>query len=249
MSKAAIVTGASKGIGYACAARLGAADYSVLICARNGEEIERAAEELGKAGATVVGIGADVGDPSQCEAIVKRCVDEFGRVDALVNNAGIWVPCDFFEITAERWDETLGIDLRGPVLLSVAAAKRMRDQGGGRIVHISSTAALVAQSELAAYSAAKAGLASLTQSMAVDLARYGIVTNCVAPGWTRTPLAEEAIEAVSDEEIGKFIPLGRVVESSEVAEVVAFLCSDDVKSTLGQTICVDGGMLSREPSP
>jgi NAD(P)-dependent dehydrogenase (short-subunit alcohol dehydrogenase family) len=249
MSKAAIVTGASKGIGYACAARLGSAGYSVLICARNSEQIERAAEELGEGGAKVVGLAADVGDPTQCEAIVQRCVDEFGRVDALVNNAGIWVPCDFLEITAERWDETLDIDLRGPVLLSVAAAKRMRDQGGGRIVHISSTAALAAQADLAAYSAAKAGLVSLTQSMAVDLARYGIVTNCVAPGWTRTPLSEEYIEVLSDEEIAKFIPLGRVVESSEVAEVVAFLCSQDVKAALGQTICVDGGMLSREPSP
>jgi NAD(P)-dependent dehydrogenase (short-subunit alcohol dehydrogenase family) len=125
----------------------------------------------------------------------------------------------------------------------------MRDQGGGSIVHISSTAGLAAQAGLAAYSAAKAGLISLTQSMAVDLAPYGIVTNCVAPGWTRTPLSQEYIERVSDEEIAGFIPLGRVVESSEIADVVVFLCSEGAKATLGQTICVDGGMLSREPSP
>jgi NAD(P)-dependent dehydrogenase (short-subunit alcohol dehydrogenase family) len=248
-SRSAIVTGASKGIGYACAERLGAAGYALLICARNGGEVDTAVQALRAGGAEVVGLQADVGDPQDCERIAERCVAAFGRIDALVNNAAIYVPCDFLDITAEHWDATLGIDLRGPALLSVAVARRMRDQGGGRIVHVSSDNAFAAEPGYAAYNAAKAGLVSLTQSMAADLAAHDIITNCVAPGWTRTSLTEEYLATLTREDLERVIPAARAAEPGDVARVVEFLCSPDVTYVLGQTVSVDGGLLARQPSP
>jgi 3-oxoacyl-[acyl-carrier protein] reductase len=251
-SAAAIVTGGSKGIGYACARKLRDSGFSVLICSRNAAELERAVQELnsqGPAGRRVLGIPADVGDPKDCDSIVQRCIEEFGRVDALVNNAAIYHACHFLDITQEHWDRTLNIDLRGPALLSVAAAKRMRSQGGGRIVHISSDNALAAEPDYTAYNVAKAGLLGLTRSMAVDLARYNIITNCVLPGWTRTSLTEAYLATTSKEVLEKVIPVGRAGEPADVAEVVAFLCSPNVTYVNGQAISVDGGLLSKQPVP
>lgn len=246
---AAIVTGGSKGIGFACAKRLIEDGYSVLICSRNQDEVDRAVKELSVGASSVVGVVADVGDPSDCEVLVQRCVDEFGRVDALVNNAAIYFDRHFLDITVDHWDQHLNIDLRGPALLSVAAAKRMRDQGGGRIVHVSSDNALAAEPDFAAYNAAKSALLGLTKSMAVDLARYNILTNCVLPGWTRTSLTEEYLATMDAATLEKVIPLGRAGEPEDVAEVVAFLCNPRVTYVLGQAISVDGGLLAKQPSP
>jgi NAD(P)-dependent dehydrogenase (short-subunit alcohol dehydrogenase family) len=247
--RVAIVTGASKGIGFACAKRLQTAGYSLLICSRKQDEIDRAARELDGEGQRVVGIQADVASPEDCEQIVDRCIEEFGRVDALVNNAAVYVACEFLDITAARWDETLNADLRGPALLSVAAAKHMRESGGGRIVHVSSDNAFAAEADYAAYNAAKGALVSLTRAMAVDLARYNIITNCVAPGWTRTSMTEEYLVTLTAEQLGSVIPLSRAAEPGDIAEVVAFLCDPAVTYVLGQTISVDGGLLARQPSP
>jgi NAD(P)-dependent dehydrogenase (short-subunit alcohol dehydrogenase family) len=248
-SQVALVTGATKGIGYACAERLHAAGCSLVICARHGGEVENAVSQLSSGDERVVGLEANVGRLDDCERIVERCITEFGRVDILVNNAAIYVERAFLDITAEHWDETLGIDLRGPVLLSVAAGRHMRDHGGGRIVHVASDNALAAEPSFAAYSAAKAALVSLTQSMAVDLARYNIITNCVAPGWTRTSLIEEDLQRFTEQQVERVIPLGRPAEPREIAEVVAFLCNPAVTYILGQTISVDGGLLAKQPSP
>lgn len=248
----AIVTGASKGIGYACAKILRDRGYSLLICARNQAEIEAAVKSLrGQVsdGQEIHGISADVGYATDCERIVQSCIGLFGRVDVLVNNAAIYTPCEFLEITPEHWDQTLDIDLRGPVLLSVAAGRHMRDQGGGRIVHVSSINAQVSEPDFAAYNAAKAGLLGLTRSMAIDLARYNIITNCVLPGWVRTSLTEEYLKTVSTERIEKVIPVGRVAEPDDIAEVVAMLCDPGIKYLNGQAITVDGGFLSKQPAP
>lgn len=245
----AIITGGSKGIGYACAARLRDAGATVLICARNAEEVDAAAGELDAGTQRVAGLAADVGSSEDCELIVAHCIETFGRVDVLVNNAAVFVERDFLEVTSEHWDTTLDIDLRGPVLLSVAAARHMQDQGGGRIVHIASANALAAEPAYAAYSAAKAALVSLTQSMAVELAQHNILTNCVAPGETRTAITGTKLDELTPEQLAHYIPLGRAAETSEVAEVVAFLCDPAVTYILGETISVDGGMLAKQPIP
>jgi NAD(P)-dependent dehydrogenase (short-subunit alcohol dehydrogenase family) len=161
--KAAIVTGASMGIGYACAKRLQQDGFCLVICSRSQDDIEEAANQISSEPGRVVGIEADIRKRGDCEAIVQRCIDEFGRVDAVVNNAGIYLPCPFLDFTADRWDETLAINLRGPVLVSAAAGRTMRDQGGGRIVHIASINGLCAEPEFAHYNSAKAALVSLTR--------------------------------------------------------------------------------------
>jgi NAD(P)-dependent dehydrogenase (short-subunit alcohol dehydrogenase family) len=249
-ARAAIVTGASRGIGYACAERLAGDGYALLVCSRDAADIEQAAERLRAGGADVVALAADVGVPADCRRIVAACVEAYGHVDALVNNAAIYVARPFLDIDAEHWDETMAIDLRGPALLSVAVARGMRDRGeGGRIVHISSDNALKAELEYAAYNAAKAALVSLTLSMAGELGQYGIITNAVLPGWTRTRMTEAYLEEVSAEDVGRVIPLGRAAEPSETAQVVSFLCNPEVTYVLGQSISVDGGLLSTQPSP
>jgi len=129
--QAALVTGGSKGIGYACAERLSGDGYAVMICARDGAEVEAAAAALRGAGAPLVGVRADLAPAEDCERIVERCVDEFGRIDALVNNAAIYSPCHFLDVTAEHWDETLVVDLRAPAFVSVAAARHMRQVEAG----------------------------------------------------------------------------------------------------------------------
>jgi NAD(P)-dependent dehydrogenase (short-subunit alcohol dehydrogenase family) len=237
------------GIGYACAERLVADGCSLVICSRDIGEIEEAARRLRADEVSVVGVQADVGRPEDCERLVARCVDEFGRVDVLVNNAGVYTPCPFLEFTADKWDETLNINLRGPVLVSAAAGRHMRDQGGGRIVHIASTNGLAAEPEFAHYNASKAALISLTKTMAVDLAQYNIVTNCVAPGWILTPLSEPFVGELSDEQLARVSPLGRVGRPAEIAEVVAFLCRGDSTYLLGETIAVDGAQIAKLAMP
>ncbi|MFV8054808.1 SDR family NAD(P)-dependent oxidoreductase [Mycobacterium sp. 48b] len=249
LNGAAIVTGGSKGIGYAIAKRLNQQGLSVLICSRNGEELDRAVNELDVTDRRVIGMVADVGDAEVCEQLVQRCVDEFGRVDVLVNNAAVYLDCHFLDITHAHWDQHLNVDLRGPALLSVAAARQMKDQGGGRIVHVSSDNALAAEPDFTAYNAAKAALLGLTKSMAVDLARYNILTNCVLPGWTRTSLTEEYLATMTKETLEKVIPLARAGEPEDIAEVVAFLCDPRVTYVLGQAISVDGGLLVKQPTP
>jgi NAD(P)-dependent dehydrogenase (short-subunit alcohol dehydrogenase family) len=247
--RAAIVTGGTRGIGYACVKRLRDAGFSVLTCSRSQDEVDRVVAELDADGPRVVGMRANLGDPGDCDSLVQRCVDEFGRIDALVNNAALYASRPFLEITQDHWDEHLEANLRGPALLSIAVAKHMRDQGGGRIVHVSSDNALAAEPDFAAYTVAKTGLLGLTRSMAVDLARYNIITNCVLPGWTRTAMTEEHLGMMTQTDVEAVIPMGRAAEPAETAEVVAFLCDPKVTYVLGQMISVDGGLMAKQPVP
>ncbi len=242
--KVGIVTGASMGIGYACAARLVRDGVSLVICSRDLDQIEEAARRLSTADVSVVGVCADIGIPDDCDRLVARCIDEFGRIDILVNNAGIYTPCPFLEFTADKWDETLNVNLRGPVLVSAAAGRHMRDHGGGQIVHIASTNGLASEPEFSHYNASKAALISLTKTMALDLARYNITTNCVAPGWIITPLSGPYVGNLSEEQLARVSPLKRVGRPEEIAEVVAFLCRRDAPYLLGATIAVDGAQIA-----
>ncbi len=175
MDKVALVTGGSKGIGYACAERLLADGYAVAICARNAGEVEAAAGRLGDHG-KVLGLRADVGSADDCAGLLPAVTAHFGRIDALVNNAGVYSPVPFLDFTADTWDALMDINVRGPVLVGAAAGRAMRDQGdGGRIVNIASTNGQLSEAEFAHYNASKAALISLTKSMSVELAPFGIL--------------------------------------------------------------------------
>lgn len=249
MTKVAIVTGGSKGIGLACATRLLKDGYAVATCSRNAAELEEAKAKLQEHG-TVLTVQADVGVPEDCTRLVESTVKEFGRVDVLLNNAGVYAPIPFLDFTADSWDALFDINVRGPVLLSGAAGRHMRDQGtGGRIVHIASTNGLAAEPEFAHYNASKAALISLAKTMAIELAPHGILVNAIAPGWVVTPLSEDYIGSLSENQLRRISPLKRAATADEIAGAVSFLCGDDATYLTGETIAVDGGMMAMLAQP
>jgi NAD(P)-dependent dehydrogenase (short-subunit alcohol dehydrogenase family) len=248
MDRVALVTGGSKGIGYACAERLLADGFRVAICARNADEVSAAAGKLGDPD-QVLGLRSDVGSAGDCDALVPAVLDRFGRIDALVNNAGVYTPVPFLDFTADTWDALMDINVRGPVLLGVAAGRAMRDQGsGGRIVNIASTNGQLSEAEFAHYNASKAAIISLTKSMSVELAPFGILVNTVAPGWVLTPLTEPYVASLSEDSLGRISPLRRVGQAAEVAAAVSFLCGSGATYITGTTVNVDGGLTAMHPA-
>lgn len=247
MTKAAVVTGGSKGIGYACAERLQQDGHAVVICARNKEGVAEAASRL-QANGPARGVVADVGKAEDCQRVVDTCLEAFGRIDALVSNAGVYFPVPLLEMSAEDWDATFAINVRGPMLMGSAAARHMKEQGGGHIVNISSTNGIMAEPEFAHYNASKAAVISLTKTMALEWAPYNIQVNSIAPGWILTPLSEPWVADLTDEQLSQAFPMGRVGMPQEIAEVAAFLCRDGAGYLNGETIKVDGGSLARHPS-
>jgi 3-oxoacyl-[acyl-carrier protein] reductase len=248
VDKVALVTGGTRGIGYACAERLLADGYAVAICARNADEVSAAASRLG-APDRVLGLRADVGSAGDCAGLVPAVLERFGRIDVLVNNAGVYRPVPFLDLTAQTWDETMNINLRGPVLIGGAAARAMRDQGsGGRIVNIASTGGQLSEAEFAHYNASKAAIISLTKSMSVELAPFGILVNAVAPGWVLTPLSEPFVGTLTEDALARISPLRRVGLAAEIAGAVSFLCGNDATYITGATVNVDGGLTAMHPA-
>jgi NAD(P)-dependent dehydrogenase (short-subunit alcohol dehydrogenase family) len=247
------VTGGATGIGYACAEELLRRGFGVVVCGRREGLVETAAKRLAEAVGepeAALGVRADVGTREDPPRVVEACVERFGRIDALVNNAGIYAEVPFLELTADAWDEMLAINVRGAVLASVAAARRMVEQGGGgRIVHVTSLNGAIAEPSFAHYSASKAALISLAQSMAVDLGSHDIQTNAVGPGWVRTPMTEEFLADSDASTLARVNPLARYAAPEEIASVVGYLCDDAPGFLTGQTIFVDGGETVMAPMP
>ncbi|MCX6460788.1 MAG: SDR family NAD(P)-dependent oxidoreductase [Actinobacteria bacterium] len=247
MPNVALITGGSKGIGLACVERFLRDGYQVAFCSRTQVEIDEVVARIGAD--RVFGLRADLGVSEDCAALVPATLDRFGRIDVLVNNAAVYAPIPFVDFTAESWDTLFDINVRGPVLLGGAAARAMIAQGeGGRIVNIASTNGQMSEAEFAHYNASKAAIISLTKSMAVELAAFGIRVNAAAPGWVLTPLSEPFVTTLTSAELGRISVFKRVGSADEVAGVVAFLCGPDSSYVTGVTVNVDGGLAAMHPA-
>ena len=245
-SRVALVTGAARGIGRATALRLASEGARVALVDLDEEGCRRVAAEIAEAGGEALPLGCDVSDGTQVRQTVDATASHFGRLDILVNNAGIIRDNLIHKMTEDDFDRVLAIHLRGAFLCSQAAQKYMVPAQYGRIISLSSTSALGNRGQ-ANYSSAKAGLQGLTRTLAIELGRFGITVNAVAPGFIDTDMTRATAERMGitpeafQTAASQYIALGRVGQPSEVASVVAFLASDDASYVSGQVIYIAGG--------
>ena len=243
--KTAIVTGAGRGIGRATAVRLAGPDVTLII---NYNSSSRGADETAELcrekGAEVVTVQADVSKASDCDRLVSAALEKTGRIDVLVNNAGITRDGLLMRMSEEDFDDVISANLRGTFLMMKAVIGIMLRQKYGRIVNLASVVGITGNAGQANYSASKAGISALTRSFAQEIARKGVTVNAVAPGFINTAMTEAMTETAMKAAVGA-IPMGRPGEPEDVAELIAFLAGDGAKYITGQTICVDGGMCMR----
>ncbi len=244
--KVAIVTGAARGIGLACAKCFAAEGAKVVLSDQEEEAGEAAAEALQGEGAEALFVPCDVGDKAQVEALVERCVAAYGGLDVLVANAGIVKAADFLDFSEEDFDAVIRVNLKGVFLTGQAAARQMAAQGrGGAIVNMSSVNAVMAIPSITPYVAAKGGVNQLTKVMALSLADHGIRVNGIGPGSVATELAQSVL---SDPEKRRGAlcrtPLGRFAEPEEIGRVAVFLACEDSSYITGQIIYPDGGRMA-----
>lgn len=238
--KVALITGAGRGIGLATARRFRAEGWRVALLDIDAALLDAAMATL-DAPAETFAMPCDVGDPAGVAEAVRQAARHFGRLDALVNNAGIAVFKPLLETTAEDWQRTLAVNLGGPFFATQAAAPLMAEGGGGAVVNITSISGLRASTLRVAYGTSKAGLAHLTKQQAVELGGLGIRVNAVAPGPVDTAMAKAVHTPEIRRDYHDHIPLDRYGLESELAEAIVFLCSDRASYITGQVIAVDGG--------
>ncbi len=241
-----IVTGGAKGIGLGCAKVMAAKGASVVIADTDRRTGPHAQSDLRRAGHQAIFVATDVTHADQVEKMVQQAVSKFGRIDCLLNNAGIHISETVFEQSEEEWDQLLDINLKGYFLCAKAALPHLVDRRGS-IINMSSMVGLVGQSRATAYAASKGGIIAMTKAMALDLAPEGVRVNCVCPGWVQTPLVEEWFSQQPDPEqareyIYSIHPMGRIATVEEVGEAVAFLASDAASFITGIALPVDGGV-------
>ena len=239
--KTAIVTGGTRGIGAAIAALLAEHGAAVVVSGRDAARLQKAVQELEERGASVHGVVADAAKREDADRPVGVAKERYGRLDLLVNNAGITRDGLLIRMKDEDWDRVMEVNLRGAFLMTRAAAKLMVRQRSGRIINIASTAGAMGNPGQANYSAAKAGLIGFTKSTARELAHWGILVNAVAPGLIETDMAA-AIPAAAREALLAQVPLKRIGSAREVAEMVGFLAGDGAAYVTGQVFHVNGGL-------
>ena len=237
--KVAMVTGAGGGIGAATAKRLSVEGARVCVIDLTKDGVAETVEKIRGAGGEALGLTGDVSRKAEVAGLVERILREFGRLDILINNAGINRDAMAAKMSEEEWDAVLDVNLKGSFLCAQAALAPMREQKDGRIVNTASIAALgnIGQAN---YSASKGGIISLTRTLALEGARYGIRVNCVSPGGTETRMTA-GIPPEILERLMKQVPMQRMAKPEEIAAVHAFLVSDDASFITGQVIYVDGG--------
>lgn len=238
--KIAIITGGASGIGEATVIRFAEEGANVAIIDVNMEGAEKLAERVKSTGREALAVKADVSNKSEVESVIGQTLEKFGRLDILVNNAGINRDALVKKISEDMWDEVVDVNLKGTFLCAQAAAKPMTEQNHGKIINTSSIGSLgnVGQAN---YAASKAGIIGLTKTLALELARYNINVNCVAPGATKTPLIARLPPEIA-EKFKKMIPFKRFAEPGEIAELHLFLAGEESSYITGQVIFIDGGM-------
>lgn len=241
--RVALIVGGGTGIGYASAARLGRRGCRLVLAGRREHVLGQAAERLSSSlpGLAVTVVAGDAGVQSDAQRVVDATVERHGRIDVVVNCAGVYEPVDFLDLTPAAWQRTIGPTLDAQLFVAVAAARHMCDAGRGRIVPISSVSSPLSEPLSAHYSAAKAAVSSLVRSIAVDLSVHGIQANAVAPGWIHTEMVDEFLSGVSAESLARVNLLARVGQPDEVANVVEYLALDAPAYMTGTTVYVDGG--------
>ena len=237
----AVVTGASRGIGKAAALALFSQGAKVVInYARSSDAAEATVKEITDAGGEAIAVRADVSKSEEVDNLIKTALDKFGRIDVLVNNAGITKDTLLLRMKPEQWQAVIDLNLTGVFLCTKAVSKTMLKQRSGRIINIASVSGQMGLPGQANYSAAKAGVIGFTKTVAKELANRGITVNAVAPGFIETDMTKD----LESEDIINAIPLGRYGKPEEVAGTIRFLASDPAAAYItGQVFNVDGGMV------
>jgi meso-butanediol dehydrogenase/(S,S)-butanediol dehydrogenase/diacetyl reductase len=243
--RAAIITAGGSGIGAATARRFVAEGASVVIADLSGKRGEAVANELREAGGRVEWIKMDVADPDAVEATVKLCLDTFGSIDIMFNNAGLAEPGRIEDLTLESWNRVLAVTVTSTFLFLKQVLPIMRSQGRGVVVNTASVSGLQGDPEMSSYNVGKAGVVNLTRAAALENAKYGIRVNCVCPGTINTRVAQVLAKG-REEEFNRIVggghPIGRLGEADEVANAVTFLASDEASFITGAALVVDGGI-------
>ena len=240
--KVAIVTGGSRGIGAEVGARLAEDGAAVVVSGRDGERLQRTVREWETQGRAVLGVVADASSREDCERLVGTAKQHFGRIDVLVNNAGMTHDQLLVRMTDEDWDRVMEVNLRSAFLMTRAVSKTLvRQKSGGRVINITSTAGAMGNAGQVNYSAAKAGLIGLTKAAARELAHWSILVNAVAPGLIETDMTKD-LSATAREALLAQVPLKRSGTAREVAEMVRFLAGDGATYITGQVFHVNGGL-------
>ncbi len=246
----ALVTGGSRGMGKATAIGFAKAGADVAVASRKLPDLEVVADEIRALGRKSLAVATHGGRVDQMQPLVDRVVAEFGMIDILVNNAGTNFFMPAIDMTENGWDAVMNLDLKGLFFLSQAAARVMREHGGGKIINVSSASGFKVQVPTGHYSIAKAGVIMATKVMALEWAEYNIRVNCIAPGAIQTRLYDSIFSLLPEEEAkvrkaeaAKRIPMGRVGEPRDIADAMIFLASEASSYVTGQTFAVDGGFL------
>ncbi len=241
--KVVVVTGGASGIGRVTASLFRAEGARLVIGDLPGPALETVVEELRAEGGTVIGCAVDVREYAQCENLIARAVAELGRVDVLVNSAGVGgIPRLFVESAPDDgdWEAMLAINLRGTMHCCRAVTEQMIAQRAGRIVNLASEAGKGNEKRIVVYGATKGGVISLTRGLAIELGRFGITVNAVCPGVTRTPMTSYITDEM-EREWARYYPLGRLGRPEDIAPLIAFLASSEASWITGQAISVSGG--------
>jgi len=240
--KTVVVTGSARGIGYEIALVLGQEGYSVVLSDVNAEGLEKSRQAMENQGISVLAVAANVSKADDADHLIEESEKWKGRLDVVVNNAGITRDGLIMKMTEEAWDAVLNVNLKGTFLVSRAASRFMVKQKSGVVINIASVIGLMGNSGQSNYAASKAGIIAFTRSFAKEYARRGVRANAIAPGFIQTGMTDVLPEKVKEQMLGQ-IPLGSLGTPRDVANLVSFLASDKASYITGQVIPVDGGMV------
>ena len=241
-NKIAVITGASQGIGKVIAEVLSSAGAHVICVARTENKIKDLANEINKKSGTASYKPCDISDGEAFASLINDTVKEYGKLDILINNAGITKDALVMRMNEDQWDIVIHTNLKGAFHGMKAAIRPMMKNRSGRIINITSIVGLTGNPGQANYAASKAGLIGMTKSIAKEVATRGITVNCIAPGWIGTDMTDELSDATKDQFLSR-IPIGRIGAPEDIAHAALFLASDEANYITGQTITVDGGRI------